>query len=268
MYTDYNIGFIGAGKMALALATGLSHHINPDQIYAFSPSGKTFCSWKAIGARCSTDPSSLAVCNILVIAVKPHMFDVAIRPFTGWNKPLFVSVMAGLSIKHISSVVSSNRIVRIMTNTASAFGCACSVYAPGEKIGAGDDSTIQWFLNCVGSCEIISESNINGFTALAGSGPAYIYTILEGLADGGVLVGLSRAEATKFAAQMTMGAAKVALESGKHTGQLKDDVTSPAGTTMSGIQVLEKGGIRGVLIDAVQASANRAAELSGQGKNL
>lgn len=98
---------------------------------------------------------------------------------------------------------------------------------------------------------------------MAGSGPAYIYTIIEALSDGGVRMGLPRQLASRFAAQMTMGAAKMALESGKHTGQLKDEVTSPGGTTIRGIQVMERAGVRGAIMDAVQASAERAMELGG-----
>ena len=96
---------------------------------------------------------------------------------------------------------------------------------------------------------------------MAGSGPAYIYTIFEALSDGGVRQGLPRELATKFAAQMTMGAAKMVLESGKHPGQLKDEVTSPGGTTIRALHVMEKAGIRGIMMDAVQASAERATEL-------
>ena len=96
---------------------------------------------------------------------------------------------------------------------------------------------------------------------MAGSGPAYIYTVIEALSDGGVRMGLPRQLATRFAAQMTMGAAKMVLESGKHTGQLKDEVTSPNGTTIRGIQVLESAGIRGTIMSAVQASAERAQQL-------
>jgi len=113
----------------------------------------------------------------------------------------------------------------------------------------------------VGICEEVPESQQDAFTGMAGSGPAYIYTIIEALSDGGVRMGLPRQLSAKLAAQMTMGAAKMTLESGKHTGQLKDDVTSPSGTTIRGIQVLERAGVRGTVMDAVQASAERAAEL-------
>ncbi|QQP57234.1 Pyrroline-5-carboxylate reductase [Caligus rogercresseyi] len=175
--------------------------------------------------------------------------------------------MAGISLRHISSCLSSTRIFRIMTNTASSLGAACSAYTFVEGASPTikeDEDLVKQTLSMVGSCEKLPESNFHAFTGLAGSGPAFVYTILEALADGAVLSGLPRATARKFAAQMALGASKMALESGKHTGELKDAVTSPAGTTISGVAALERGKIRGVLMEAVQASSNRSKELSGE----
>lgn len=125
---------------------------------------------------------------------------------------------------------------------------------------------MRQLLNSVGLCECIPESQQDAFTGLVTSGPAYIYTIIEGLSDGGVRMGLPRALSARFASQMVLGAAKMSLESGKHTGQLKDEVTSPGGTTIRGIQVLDRAGVRGILMDAVQASAERAQELGRPSK--
>merc|ERR1711860_332284 len=133
-------------------------------------------------------------------------------------------------------------------------------------MGEEDGDVIKRLFSSVGLCEEVPEYQQDAFTGMAGSGPAYIYTIIEALSDGGVRMGLPRALATKFAAQMTMGAAKMVLESGKHTGQLKDEVTSPGGTTIRGIAALEKGGVRGSIMEAVQASAERAKELGEQNK--
>ena len=116
----------------------------------------------------------------------------------------------------------------------------------------------------VGMCEMVPESQQDAVCGLSGSGPAFVYTLIEGLADGGVCQGLPRELAIKFAAQTVMGAAKMVLETGKHTGQLKDEVTSPGGTTIRGIQVLDRAGVRGTLMDAVQASTERARELGRQ----
>ena len=118
-----------------------------------------------------------------------------------------------------------------------------------------DAKIVSELLSSVGLCERVPESQQDAFTGMAGSGPAYIYTIIEALSDGGVRQGLPRDLATKFAAQMTMGAAKMVLESGKHPGELKDEVTSPNGTTIRALHVMEKAGIRGIMMDAVQVSS-------------
>ena len=119
-------------------------------------------------------------------------------------------------------------------------------------------------MSSVGLCEEISESQQDAFAGMAGSGPAYIYTIIQALSDGGVRMGLPRSLATKFAAQMTLGSAKMVLESGKHPGQLRDEVTSPGGCTIRALHVMEKAGIRGIIMDAVQASAERTTELGSK----
>ena len=127
-----------------------------------------------------------------------------------------------------------------------------------------DGLAVKQLLSSVGLCKEFPESQQDAFTGMAGSGPAYIYTIIQALSDGGVRMGLPRNLATNFAAQMTLGAAKMVLESGKHPGQLRDEVTSPGGTTIRGLHLMEKAGIRGIMMDAVQASAERATELGNK----
>ena len=127
-----------------------------------------------------------------------------------------------------------------------------------------DGLMVKQLLSSSGLCEEIPEYQQDAFAGMAGSGPAYIYTIIQALSDGGVRMGLPRNMATNFAAQMTLGAAKMVLESGKHPGQLRDEVTSPGGTTIRALHLMEKAGIRGIMMDAVQASAERATELGNK----
>ena len=191
--------------------------------------------------------------------------------------------MAGITINTLTRALSvfipEPRIVRVHPNTPAMVGCGCAVYSLGQFADECDGDIIKNLFCSVGLIERVPEYQQvrnhsfytasfytftdpqDAFTGMAGSGPAYIYTVIEALSDGGVRMGLPRQLATKFAAQMTQGAAKMVLESGKHTGQLKDEVTSPNGTTIRGIQVLESAGIRGTIMTAVQASAERAREL-------
>ena len=198
---------------------------------------------------------------------KKQVISATTRMLTVGSK-LFISVMAGVTLKSLhqslSCIILEPRIIRATPNTPAMVGCGCAVYSPGEAATSDDGELVKQLFSSVGICEKVPEYQQDAFAGMAGSGPAYIYTIIEALADGGVRMGLPRQLSAKLAAQMAMGAAKMALESGKHTGQLKDDVTSPGGTTIRGVQVLERAGVRGAVMDAVQAAAERAAELGAR----
>lgn len=270
------IGFIGGGQMALALGKGFmaSGLVSPNQVYASAPSDTNLCLWRQLGAQTThTNADVIMNCDIIFLAVKPHIYPQAIIElqsssedgFITKDDKLFVSVMAGITLDTLSStlkkIVENPRIIRAHPNTPATVGCGCAVYTLGDGATREDGEIVKRLFNSVGICEQVPEYQQDAFTGMAGSGPAYIYTIIEALSDGGVRMGLPRNVASKFAAQMTMGAAKMALESGKHTGQLKDETTSPGGTTIRGIQVMEKAGVRGAMMEAVQVSAERAAEL-------
>lgn len=294
----YKIGFIGAGQMALALAKGFmaSGLIAPSQVMASAPSNTNLLLWEQLDADTThNNLDVLTECDVIFLAVKPNIYPRVMaelissaarhRESNAKNESdstspiidddklgslneiskLFVSVMAGVTLEslasNLKSIVTQPRIIRATPNTPAMIGCGCAVFSLGEGATLEDGELVRILFNSVGVCEMIPESQQDAFTGMAGSGPAYVYTFLEALADGGVRMGLPRSLATKFAAQMTLGAAKMSLDSGKHTGQLKDEVTSPGGTTIRGIQVLERGGFRGLVMEAVQASAERATEL-------
>jgi len=283
--------------MALALGKGFmaAGLVAPEQVLVSAPSDTNLVHWRQFNASTTHINSDvIRKCDVIFLAVKPHLFPGVIKSweeeakgevhqdgttamneeeidaphFLSQDPKLFISVMAGVTTKTLydclSSIVTKPRIVRANPNTPAMVGCGASAFSLGQGATFDDANLTKQLLGSVGLCELIPESQQNAFTGLAASGPAYIYTILEGLADGGVRCGLPRDVAVKFAAQMTMGAAKMSLDSGKHTGQLKDEVTSPGGTTIRAVQVMEKAGIRGIMMDAVQASTDRANEL---GKN-
>jgi len=267
--------------MATALVKGFvsSGLIPAANIFVSAPSDRNLGKFREM--NCRTTHENLEIienCNIIFFAVKPHLFPVVMRnlrekcqspemPLTTVSK-LYVSIMAGIKMETLSgnlkTVVENARIIRVHNNTPAMVGAGCSVFSTGEGSTNEDAKIVSELLSSVGLCERVPESQQDAFTGMAGSGPAYIYTIIEALSDGGVRQGLPRDLATKFAAQMTMGAAKMVLESGKHPGELKDEVTSPNGTTIRALHVMEKAGIRGIMMDAVQASAERATELGAK----
>ncbi|KAF5270403.1 hypothetical protein FQR65_LT05591 [Abscondita terminalis] len=146
-------------------------------------------------------------------------------------------------------------------------GEGCSVYCPGQQATEDDIKLVKKIFQTSGICELVPESLISAAGALAGSGPAFIYIIIEALSDGGVKLGIPRQTATTFAAQTVLGAAKMVLETKRHTGALKEEVTSPGGTTIAGIHALERGCLRGTLIDALEASAQRSIEMAKKNSN-
>jgi pyrroline-5-carboxylate reductase len=151
-----------------------------------------------------------------------------------------------------------------MPNTPCLVGASASAYSPGDKATAEDIDVVDRLLNAVGRALRVPESLLDAVTGLSGSGPAFVYLIIEALSDGGVRVGLPRDVATVLAAQTVLGAAKMVLETGAHPGALKDMVASPGGTTIAGLHALERGGLRAALMDAVEAATRRATELGKQ----
>lgn len=284
------IGFVGGGQMAIALGQGFmaAGLISPSQVLASAPSDTNLTFWRQLGARTThANAEIVRTCDVIFLAVKPHILPQVVGQwqeevrqgsddvsdvsadhpptFLCPDSKLFVSVLAGATTdslyERLSSVVPNPRIVRVNPNTPAMLGCGASGFSLGRNATEEDSDLVRRLLSSVGLCEMIPESQQDAFTGLVTSGPAYVYTLIEGLADGGVRMGLPRRLANTFAAQMVLGAAKMCLETGKHTGQLKDEVTSPGGTTIRGIQVIDRAGVRGTLMDAVQASAERATEL-------
>lgn len=262
------VGFVGAGKMATALARGFvsaglvaaesirACDVVPAACRAFS---------EAVAARIVPSAAAvLAECDVVFLAVKPQqMGDVLgeIRPHVA-SRHLIVSIAAGVPLERLGAGIGTGaRIVRVMPNTPCLLGCGASGFARGGGATSEDGATVLRFLSTVGyACEL-PERLLDAVTGLSGSGPAYGYLMIEALADGGVRVGLPRDVALRLAAQTLLGAARMVLETGEHPGALKDAVASPGGTTIAGLHTLERGGLRGVLMSAVEAATQRSAEL-------
>ncbi|KAL1351174.1 hypothetical protein HN51_015122 [Arachis hypogaea] len=264
----YKLGFIGAGKMAESIARGAvrSGVIPASRIFTASHSnssrGDAFQSFGV--SLLSSNDDVVRESNVVIFSVKPQVVkDVVLKlnPLLTKNK-LLVSVAAGVKLHDLQEWAGHNRFIRVMPNTPAAVGEAASVMSLGGAATEEDANLIAKLFGSIGKIWKADEKYFDAVTGLSGSGPAYIYLAIEALADGGVAAGLPRDLALKLASQTVLGAASMVTGTGKHPGQLKDDVTSPAGTTISGVHELEKGGFRGTLMNAVVAAAKRSRELA------
>ena len=262
------IGFVGAGQMARALAGGFvaGELIDGSQVHACDLSQAALDAFAAqvTGASTSSAIDEVAKCDIVFLAVKPqHISGVleSLQPHIT-DKQLVVSIAAGVTLAKLAEGLAHGvRIVRVMPNTP----CLVRKGACGFSLGAAatneDGRRVEQMLSSVGVTVQVDETHLDAVTGLSGSGPAYVFVMIEALADGGVAMGLTRDVALKLAAQTVLGAAEMVATGGGHPGELKDQVTSPGGTTIAGLKALEDRGIRASLMAAIEAATIRSREL-------
>jgi pyrroline-5-carboxylate reductase len=267
------IGFIGAGNMAEALIRGLVRggHIGADRVIASAPRRARLDELKAAyGIGTTLDNREVARgAEIVVLSVKPQILHKVLREVGDQLRPgtLVISIAAGVDTETIEAALAEGvRVVRAMPNVPATVGAGATAIAAGERAGEADLDVARAIFDAVGITVALDESQLDAVTGLSGSGPAYIFLVLEALADAGVKVGLSRRNAQRLAAQTVMGSAKLLLETDEHPGRLKDMVTSPGGTAIAGLHTLEEGGLRTTLINAVETATKRARELGRGGK--
>jgi pyrroline-5-carboxylate reductase len=268
------VGLIGAGNMAGALIRGLlqSGTLAPDGIRASDvrPARLAELS-RAHGIVTHTANRELVEwANLIVLCVKPQLVDRVLDEIGGAvaTSTLFVSVAAGVPIRSLETRLAGGvPVVRAMPNAAAIVLESATAIAPGSHASDDHLRVAKSLFDAVGKAVVLEESAIDAVTGLAGSGPAYVMLMLEALADGGVKVGLGRETALLLAAQTLLGSAKLQLESGEHPARLKDVVTSPGGTAISGLHALERAGLRRALMDAVESATDRAAELGAEQAN-
>jgi len=254
MVTDKKLGFIGAGNMGEALLKGLlkTGAAKPSQIYASARRLERVQELeKTYGIHGGSNQEVARASDVIVLCVKPQILDQVLRaisPDVARDK-LVISVAAGVPIAAIERRLHPPmRIVRAMPNTPATVGAAATAISLGEHATAADLATAMTIFDSVGLTVQLDESQLDAVTGLSGSGPAYLFLIIEALADAGVKVGLSRRASLQLAAQTVLGSAKLLIESGEHPGMLKDGVTSPGGTA-------------NVLMNAVEAATRRSREL-------
>ncbi len=264
------IAVIGTGALGSALITGLlgRHLVVPKEIMASDVRREALASlWERHGVRLAQNNREAAAWGeVIVIAVKPHQVAEVleeIAPEVGPEK-LVVSVAAGVSLSFLEARLPEGvPVVRAMPNVPALVGAGMTELAPGRHAGAAAREKAEALFGAVGKVLTLGEEALDAVTALSGSGPAYVCLFLEALVDGGVRVGLSREVAFELAVQTLLGTAKMVQETGLHPALLKDQVTSPGGTTIAGLHALEAGGFRGIVMDAVVAATKRAEELRG-----
>ena len=262
-----NLGIIGCGKMGSALVKGAirENAINGQQVMAIDliPELAQQLS-KDIGATIAkTNDELIENSDAILLCVKPQDMISLTNSFTKErSSKLFISIAAGIKIDDLEkSFKNDDRIIRVMPNTPAMIGQGASAQSRGKNATESDAQFVSNILNAVGIAIEVPEKQLDAVTGLSGSGPAYIYTVIEALADGGVLVGLPKEKALKLAAKTVIGAAEMVMKSDEHPAKLRDQVASPGGTTIAGLAALESGKLRSTLIEAVKAATKRSEEL-------
>jgi pyrroline-5-carboxylate reductase len=260
------LGVIGCGKMGSALVEGAirSGAIAASQVTGCDPypaAAQAFAA--ATGANIADGIGALAA-DTFLLCTKPQHAAAALAALPAGDA-LLISVAAGLSTSFLESHLPDGiRVVRCMPNTPALVGKGAAAFCRGKAATDADAASARLLLGAVGLAVELPEPLMDAVTGLSGSGPAFVYIMIEAMADGGVRAGLPRAEALQLAAQTVLGAAAMVLDTGLHPGQLKDMVASPGGTTIAGLAELEKHGARSAFIEAVHAAARRSAELGGR----
>lgn len=265
-----NLGFIGGGQMAEALIKGVlaANLYRAEQILVAEPHGpRREVLRKNYGVTVEAEAGSLwDNCEVVVLAVKPRVVGVVLeqgRERIG-RRHLLISIAAGISLAFMEERLAPAevRIVRVMPNTPALVLAAASALSAGRYAGADDLAAARRIFAAVGEAVILEEKLLDAVTGLSGSGPAYVFTFLEALIDAGVKVGLSREVAEILARRTILGSVQLALAAPeKNPAALRAMVTSPGGTTIAGLHVLERGGFRGLIMDAVEAATRRSSEL-------
>ena len=266
---DKTIAFIGAGNMGSALIRGACRAIQPDQVVIYDP-----YKGDAVAAEtgCVSAPdgkTAAAQARYVMLCVKPQVLPEVLEELVPVLEEgqVLVSIAAGVQLEKLESILAAGGrelpVIRIMPNTPAAIGEGVLLTVANGKVTEEEYQGLEQILTQCGLLVRTGEAGLDMGSAISGCGPAFVYLFIEALADGGVQIGLPRAQAQLYAAQMVAGAAQMVLQSGKHPGELKDAVCSPGGTTIMGVAELEQRGFRAAAAQAVVAAYRKNCELSG-----
>ncbi len=273
MMLKQRVGFIGAGQMATALGQGFIQAglVASEQVYAADPVEESRTRFAQFtGAAVFPDNTPVwDAADVVFLAVKPQQIGAAMAQAAGKvrKEQVVVSIAAGVRIATLQNALGDGvRVVRVMPNTPCLVAKGACAFCLGKAATAADGQVVGQLLGAVGTAYEVEEKLLDAVTGLSGSGPAFVYVVIEALSDAGVRMGLPRNVATSLAAQTVLGAAQMVLDTGEHTGVLRDRVTSPGGTTIAGLQMLEEHGLRAALMAAVEAATLRSIELGNAQK--
>ncbi len=263
-----NIGFIGVGRMAQALGAGIARNISAARFKIFDPSAVACQRFRevvgqGITRNATSNTDVLHDSEVVFVAVKPQMIDEALTGLESADvqPPLMISVVAGVTLDRLSRQLGTTRIVRVMPNTPCLIGQGISALAAHQDVSESDTQTARQLLETVGQVVSVTESQLDAVTGLSGSGPAFVYTFIESLIEAGVAEGLPTAIATRLTVQTVLGAAAMISETGQTPAILRDQVTSPGGTTVAGLAEMARMGFSKSVAGAVHAATQRSVEL-------
>ncbi|MBE5908100.1 MAG: pyrroline-5-carboxylate reductase [Lachnospiraceae bacterium] len=274
MKRDYKVGFIGCGNMGSAMIGGILKNglAGKNEIIASCKSeGTKERITKELGITVTLDSTEVAQkADVVFLAIKPYQFDVVLPQINGKLEAdqIVISVAAGKTLSMIETALMSIdaagklKVVRAMPNTPALVGEAMTAITPNANLNEEDIAKVKALFESFGQVEVVPESMMNAVIGVSGSSPAFIYMLIEAMADAAVVEGMPREQAYKFAAQSVLGSAKMVLETGMHPGALKDAVCSPGGTTIAGVEALEQCGFRGTVMEGIRATVAKAEEMS------
>lgn len=259
------IGLIGAGNMASALLGGMlrSGLVRSCDTMISDQNAEKLSVWKEQGVLTTSDNQEVeSFADIIIFAVKPKIMKTVLNQMSGDSAKIYVSIAAGVSVDFLESKLGSDKkIVRTMPNTPSQVGCGMTVITPNQNLNNDEKKTILDLFDSVGKALILPENELEIATAIHGSSPAYVYMMIDAMADAGVRYGLTKENALILAAKAVEGSAKMVLETGIHPEELKDRVCSPGGTTIAAVCELERTGFRNSLQSAIDACIKRNQEM-------
>lgn len=261
------VGFVGTGKMGGALASAVIKKVGGENVVL---SDAQIEKAQALANESSCEyASSLEVskgCKYVFLGVKPQVMEKVANELKDAlcerkDKVILVSMAAGICIERIESMFGNLPVIRIMPNTPAAVGEGMILYTANQLVSEDELNEFCCMLSCAGKLDKIDEKLIDAASAVSGCGPAFVYLFMQAMADGGVQCGLPRDKALAYAEQTVLGAATLAIRSGTHPEQLKDDVCSPGGTTIEGVRAMEEGGVRAAVMNAVSAAFEKSKKL-------
>lgn len=260
------VGFIGGGNMASALMNGLleSGKVQAKDVLVADLDKAKLLPWQERGVQTTRDNTGVEKeCDVVFFAVKPNIMDRVLEQMEGREDRIYLSIAAGITLTHLESKLGSKcKIIRTMPNTPAMVGCGMTVITPNVNVTVQETEMVEALFSGVGDSVVLAEEYMNAAIALHSSSPAYIYMLIDAMADGGVRYGIPKAIALKLAAKAVEGSAKMVLKSPAHPEQLKDQVCSPGGTTIAAVCDLERTGFRASVQSAIEACVRKAESMS------